>query len=53
MTVEILGRAGSINVRKVLWTGAELGCPVEREACDWRSPEYLGLCETRLHRPRT
>jgi glutathione S-transferase len=29
----ILGRASSINVRKVLWTCAEIGLPFERE--DW------------------
>jgi glutathione S-transferase len=37
---KVLGRASSINVRKVLWTCAEIGLPFERE--DWghgfRSP---------------
>ena len=31
--LKILGRASSINVRKVLWTCAEIGLPFERE--DW------------------
>lgn len=31
--LKILGKAASINVRKVLWTCAELGLPFERE--DW------------------
>lgn len=45
MTVplKILGRAGSINVRKVLWTCVELGLPFEREERDWQSPDYLAL----------
>ena len=33
--LRILGRASSINVRKVLWTCAELNLPYERE--DWGS----------------
>ncbi len=33
--LRILGRASSINVRKVLWTCAEIGLPFERE--DWGS----------------
>lgn len=33
--LRILGRAASINVRKVLWTCAEIGIPFERE--DWGS----------------
>lgn len=33
--LRILGKATSINVRKVLWTCAELGLPFERE--DWGS----------------
>jgi glutathione S-transferase len=41
--LKILGRAGSINVRKVLWTCVELGLPFEREERDWRAPEYLAL----------
>lgn len=46
--VRILGKASSINVRKVLWTCAELGVPFERE--DWGSgfrstqePAFLAL----------
>jgi glutathione S-transferase len=33
--MKILGKASSINVRKVLWTCAEIGVPYERE--DWGS----------------
>ncbi len=33
--LKLLGRASSINVRKVLWTCAEIGVPFERE--DWGS----------------
>jgi glutathione S-transferase len=46
--VRILGKASSINVRKVLWTCTELGVPFERE--DWGSgfrstqePGFLAL----------
>jgi glutathione S-transferase len=46
--LRILGKAGSINVRKVLWTCAELGLPFIRE--DWGSgfqstqqPAFLAL----------
>lgn len=46
--LRILGKASSINVRKVLWTCAELDIPFERE--DWGSgfkspntPEFLAL----------
>ena len=46
--MRILGKASSINVRKVLWTASELGIPFERE--DWGSgfrstqePEFLAL----------
>lgn len=46
--LRILGKASSINVRKVLWTCAELNLPFERE--DWGSgfqstltPEFLAL----------
>lgn len=46
--LRILGKASSINVRKVLWTCAELQLPYERE--DWGSglratdtPEFLAL----------
>lgn len=30
LPLRVLGRAGSINVRKVLWTGVELGLPLQR-----------------------
>ncbi|WPN28942.1 glutathione S-transferase [Pseudomonas sp. P5_109] len=47
-TLKILGKASSINVRKVLWTCEELGLSFERE--DWgsgfastHSPEFLRL----------
>jgi glutathione S-transferase len=46
--LRILGKASSINVRKVLWTCAELGIPFVRE--DWgagcqstQQPEFLTL----------
>lgn len=46
--LEILGKASSINVRKVLWTCAELDLPFERQ--DWgtgfrstHTPEFLAL----------
>ena len=46
--MKVLGKAPSINVRKVLWTLAEIGIPYERE--DWgdgfrptRTPEFLAL----------
>jgi glutathione S-transferase len=46
--LKLLGKASSINVRKVLWTCAELALPVERE--DWgsgfrstREPGFLAL----------
>ena len=46
--LRILGKASSINVRKVLWTCAEMNIPFERE--DWGSgfqsthtPEFLAL----------
>ncbi|MGJ7914248.1 glutathione S-transferase family protein [Massilia sp. LXY-6] len=38
--LRILGKASSINVRKVLWTCAELGVPFSRE--DWK-PDFLAL----------
>lgn len=48
MTLRILGRTTSINVRKVLWAAAEMGLAYERE--DWglplrdpQVPEFLGL----------
>ncbi|MER2964529.1 glutathione S-transferase family protein [Serratia ureilytica] len=46
--LKLLGKASSINVRKVLWTSHELGLTLERE--DWGSgfrstqePEFLAL----------
>jgi glutathione S-transferase len=46
--LKILGKSSSINVRKVLWTCAELGLPFERE--DWgdgfrptATPEFVAL----------
>lgn len=46
--LRILGKASSINVRKVLWTCAEIGLPFERE--DWGAgfqptdaPAFLAL----------
>jgi glutathione S-transferase len=46
--LRVLGRASSINVRKVLWACAEIGIPFERE--EWGSgfrsthePEFLAL----------
>ena len=46
--LRILGRASSINVRKVLWASAELNLPFERE--DWgagfkptSAPEFVAL----------
>ncbi|QGZ58324.1 glutathione S-transferase family protein [Paraburkholderia acidiphila] len=46
--LNILGKASSINVRKVLWTCVELNLPFERE--DWgagfrstQTPEFLAL----------
>ena len=46
--LRIMGRASSINVRKVLWACAEMEIPFERE--DWgagfkstRTPEFLAL----------
>ncbi|HEY8614710.1 glutathione S-transferase family protein [Phenylobacterium sp.] len=46
--LRILGRTSSINVRKVLWTAAELGLAFEHEP-EWagerspRTPEFLAL----------
>jgi len=39
----VLGRAGSINVRKVLWTGVELGLPLQREDVDVTSESFRQL----------
>jgi glutathione S-transferase len=51
--LRVLGRASSINVRKVLWTCAEIGLPVRRE--DWGAghrptaePEFTALNPHRL-----
>jgi glutathione S-transferase len=48
MTIKILGRVTSINVRKVLWAADEMGLAYERE--DWglpvrdpKVPEFLAL----------
>lgn len=48
MTLRVLGRTTSINVRKVVWTADELGLAYERE--DWgmplrdpHEPEFLAL----------
>lgn len=43
MMLKILGKAASINVRKVLWTCAELGLAFEREEADTRSAEFAAL----------
>jgi glutathione S-transferase len=47
-TLRILGKASSINVRKVLWTCSEIGLPYARE--DWGSgfaatdtPEFMAM----------
>ena len=46
--IRLLGKASSINVRKVLWACDEIGVPFERE--DWglgfrsaQSPEFMAL----------
>jgi glutathione S-transferase len=41
--LRILGRAASINVRKVLWTCVELELPFVREDVDTASPELRAL----------
>ena len=41
--MKILGKAASINVRKVMWTCAELGLDFEREERDLQAPEFLAL----------
>ena len=48
MGLVLLGRASSINVRKVLWLGDELGLALEHQpwgegALSLRSPEFLAL----------
>ena len=41
--MRLLGKAASINVRKVLWTCAELGLDVAREEPDLSTPEFSRL----------
>lgn len=41
--MKVLGRAASINVRKVLWTCAELGLGCEREEPDLAAPAFRQL----------
>ncbi|WP_431259627.1 glutathione S-transferase family protein [Roseateles chitinivorans] len=41
--LRVLGRAASINVRKVLWTGAELGLDLAREDVDVKAEAFLAL----------
>lgn len=41
--VRVLGRASSINVRKVLWTCAELGLDFQREDVDVSSEAFRAL----------
>ncbi|MBB3194699.1 glutathione S-transferase N-terminal domain-containing protein [Roseateles terrae] len=41
--LRVLGRASSINVRKVLWTAVELGLPIERVEVDVRSEAFRQL----------
>lgn len=47
-TLKVLGKASSINVRKVLWVCSELGLAVDNEAwgsgfADTRAPGFLAL----------
>lgn len=41
--LRVLGRATSINVRKVLWTGVELGLDLPREDADLASAAFRAL----------
>jgi glutathione S-transferase len=41
--LRVLGRPTSINVRKVLWTGVELGLDLTREDVDLKSDAFLAL----------
>lgn len=41
--LRVLGRAASINVRKVLWTGVELGLDLQREDCDVKADAFRAL----------
>jgi glutathione S-transferase len=43
LPIRVLGRAGSINVRKVLWTGVELDLPLKREDVDVSSDAFRQL----------
>lgn len=42
-TLRVLGRAASINVRKVLWTGVELGLDLAREDVDVTADGFRAL----------
>ena len=44
--LKIVGKATSINVRKVLWTCAELGLPFERE--EWNDAAHASLNPNRM-----
>jgi len=44
--LKILGKAASINVRKVLWTCAELGLPFARE--EWNDAAHAALNPNRM-----
>ncbi|WP_431049716.1 glutathione S-transferase C-terminal domain-containing protein [Roseateles sp. L2-2] len=41
--LRVLGRAASINVRKVLWVGVELGLDLQREDCDVKAEAFRAL----------
>ena len=41
--LRVLGRAASINVRKVLWTGVELGLDLTREDVDVQADAFRAL----------
>lgn len=41
--LRVLGRAASINVRKVLWTGVELGLDLAREGVDVKAEAFRAL----------
>jgi glutathione S-transferase len=41
--LRVLGRAASINVRKVLWTGVELGLDLTREDVDVKAESFRAL----------
>jgi len=41
--LRVLGRAASINVRKVLWTGVELGLDLVREDVDVKAEAFRAL----------